>query len=277
MPPRPISESDLVGADPAAQRAGIAGAQPSTPATSAAGAAMKSPASSWARSSESTSRRSAASPPQAPSRKPLALAGRHARAPRGRARSTPRYSFGFIARRSARETARRAPGSSRAARCPRRRPARAPPPRGSGRRKSAARRRGSCARSSASRLFSASSSATRSTLSAAGAARRLGQRDVHLAAAALCATARPRDVDQDAAHDLRRHAEEMCAVLPLHILPVDQPHVGLVDERGRLQDVPGTLARHLAARPAGAARAGPAASAPRGRPRRRRSRRPAAG
>ena len=50
---------------------------------------------------------------------------------------------------------------------------------------------------------------------------------------ALRAIARPGDVDEDAAHDLRRDAEEVRPVLPAHVLPVDQPQVGLVDERRR--------------------------------------------
>ena len=54
-----------------------------------------------------------------------------------------------------------------------------------------------------------------------------------------------RHVDEDAAHDLRGGPEEMRPVLPLHVLPVHQPQVRLVDERRRLQEVARTLAGHL--------------------------------
>ena len=47
-----------------------------------------------------------------------------------------------------------------------------------------------------------------------------------------------------------RDREEVGAVLPLDVLPVDQAQVRLVDERGRLEDVPGTLAGHAAGRDA---------------------------
>ena len=75
---------------------------------------------------------------------------------------------------------------------------------------------------------------------------RLRQRDVHLAVTPFCAPTRPCFIDQDPAHDLRRHSEKMGAVLPLDILPVHQPQIGLVDERGGLEDVAGSLSRHLA-------------------------------
>ena len=93
---------------------------------------------------------------------------------------------------------------------------------------------------------------------------------------ALRPAARPRHVDQDAAHDLRRHGEEVRAVLPAHVLPVHQPQVGLVDERRRLEDVARAARRPCSGRPGDAAPAGPAASGPRGRPGRRRSTRRAA-
>ena len=40
----------------------------------------------------------------------------------------------------------------------------------------------------------------------------------------------------------------MRAVLPVHLLDVDQPDVGFVDEGGRLQRVAGALVRHVPAR-----------------------------
>ncbi len=88
----------------------------------------------------------------------------------------------------------------------------------------------------------------RSALSAAGMLLGFGQRNVQLSAAPFRPAARARHVDEDAAHDLRGGAEEMRAVLPLHVLPVHQPQVGLVDERRRLQDVARPLAGHLARR-----------------------------
>ena len=80
--------------------------------------------------------------------------------------------------------------------------------------------------------------------------RRLRQRDVKLAAAAFRAVSRPRHVDQDTAHDLRGHGKEVGAVLPAYVLPIDQPQVGLVDERRRLEDVSRALARHVSRREA---------------------------
>ena len=57
-----------------------------------------------------------------------------------------------------------------------------------------------------------------------------------------------RVVDEDAAHRLRRHGEEMGAVLPVHALVIDQPQVGFVDQRRRLQAVAGALAPHVVVR-----------------------------
>jgi hypothetical protein len=47
-------------------------------------------------------------------------------------------------------------------------------------------------------------------------------------------------------HDLRRKPKEMRAVLPLDILPIDQPHVSFVAKRRRLEDVAGALGSHVA-------------------------------
>jgi hypothetical protein len=55
-----------------------------------------------------------------------------------------------------------------------------------------------------------------------------------------------RVVHQDAADQLRRHAEEMCAVLPLHAALVDQLHPGFVDQGGALQRVAGAFAAQIA-------------------------------
>ena len=58
----------------------------------------------------------------------------------------------------------------------------------------------------------------------------------------------PRVVDEDAAHGLRRCRHEMSPVLPLHAFVVDQPHVGFIDQRRRLQAVAGALALHVVVR-----------------------------
>ena len=63
------------------------------------------------------------------------------------------------------------------------------------------------------------------------------QRHAHRAAEALAAALSLRVIDQDAAHHLRRHAEEVRAVLPDDALLADEPQVGLVNERRRLQRV----------------------------------------
>jgi hypothetical protein len=57
---------------------------------------------------------------------------------------------------------------------------------------------------------------------------------------------RARVVNEDAAHHLRGDAEEVRAVLPLHLRLVYQTHVSLVDERGRLERVPDALLAQVA-------------------------------
>src|SRR5262249_24581897 len=66
-----------------------------------------------------------------------------------------------------------------------------------------------------------------------------------LAGVALAGGAAPRVVDEDAAHRLRRDAQEVRAPLeaPLGVL-VDEPEVGLVDQRRRLERVVGRLPAH---------------------------------
>ena len=46
------------------------------------------------------------------------------------------------------------------------------------------------------------------------------------------------------------YRQEMGAILPLHALVIDQPHVGFVDQRRRLQAVAGALAPHVVVRQA---------------------------
>jgi hypothetical protein len=55
-----------------------------------------------------------------------------------------------------------------------------------------------------------------------------------------------RVVDEDAAHGLGRDAEEVRAVLPLHLALVDELEVRLVDEGGGLEGVVGALAPQVA-------------------------------
>ena len=62
--------------------------------------------------------------------------------------------------------------------------------------------------------------------------------------------AAPRMVNEDPAHRLGRDRKEMRAVLPVHALVIDQPHVGFVDQRRCLKAVAGALAFHVAARQA---------------------------
>ena len=53
-------------------------------------------------------------------------------------------------------------------------------------------------------------------------------------------------INQDLPHQARGHAEEMGAVLPCHILPVDQSKVDLVDEGGGLKGMVRALATEIA-------------------------------
>jgi hypothetical protein len=65
------------------------------------------------------------------------------------------------------------------------------------------------------------------------------------AAAPLEIRARAREIDQDAPHQLRRHREEMRAILPPHLARINQPQIGLVDQRRGLQRVARLLAVHV--------------------------------
>ena len=57
-----------------------------------------------------------------------------------------------------------------------------------------------------------------------------------------------RMIHHDPPHQPRRDGEEMRAVSPARPLLVDQADIGLVDERRRLERVPGALASQLRAR-----------------------------
>ena len=58
----------------------------------------------------------------------------------------------------------------------------------------------------------------------------------------------PGVIDQDPAHDLRRHAEKVRPILPIDLPLVDEPEVHLVDQGRGLQGVVGPLAPKLARR-----------------------------
>ena len=103
---------------------------------------------------------------------------------------------------------------------------------------------------SVSSVFSASSSATRSMSGPAGTPAASDSVTWSWPWPRLARSRGPRHVDQHAPHDLRRHGEEVGAVLPARVLPVDQPQVGFVDQRRRLQEVARPLSRHVARREA---------------------------
>ena len=54
--------------------------------------------------------------------------------------------------------------------------------------------------------------------------------------------------NQNLAHQLCRHAEKMLPALPFGEILFDQPQVGLIDKRGRLQRVIGSFAAEIALR-----------------------------
>jgi hypothetical protein len=58
----------------------------------------------------------------------------------------------------------------------------------------------------------------------------------------------PGVIDQDPAHDLRRHTKEVRPILPIDLPLIDEPQVHLMNERRRLQGVAGPLAAKLARR-----------------------------
>ena len=70
------------------------------------------------------------------------------------------------------------------------------------------------------------------------------------APAALLRAARARALDQDLPHRVRRDGAEVRAVLPALRPILQQPQIRLVDERRRLQRLPGTLAAQIARRQA---------------------------
>jgi hypothetical protein len=85
-------------------------------------------------------------------------------------------------------------------------------------------------------------------IGAIGAENRLSLERDMLGVRAPLHIAPPRMVDEDAPHGLRRCRHEMSPVLPLHAFVVDQPHVGFIDQRRRLQAVAGPLALQIVVR-----------------------------
>src|SRR5262249_59194340 len=61
------------------------------------------------------------------------------------------------------------------------------------------------------------------------------ERHVNDAAAAALGLAPTRNVDQHSAHHLRRHAKEVAAVLPTHLVPPQQTKTDLVHESSPLE------------------------------------------
>lgn len=74
-----------------------------------------------------------------------------------------------------------------------------------------------------------------------------GERDVLPVAASLERMFAARVLDQDPAHHARRDAEEMRAILPVHIR-VDQPQIGFMDQRRGLERMSLGLAPELSPR-----------------------------
>ena len=79
---------------------------------------------------------------------------------------------------------------------------------------------------------------------------RLIQRQMMGAAAAFGITPRARVIHQNQPHQLRRHCEEMRAILPAHRALPDQAQINLVDQRAGLQRVSGALPPQVAVRQA---------------------------
>jgi hypothetical protein len=63
---------------------------------------------------------------------------------------------------------------------------------------------------------------------------------------ALLIALRARSIYQNAPHEAGGHRKEMRAILPLDLFDFDEPEVRLIDQRGRLERVAGTLVAHMA-------------------------------
>ena len=83
---------------------------------------------------------------------------------------------------------------------------------------------------------------------------RIGQADCFVErefsrfASTLCGVGATGVIDQDAAHQLRRDAEEVRSTLPVNSCLVNKLHVCFVDQGGGLEGVAGALAAHVACR-----------------------------
>ena len=64
--------------------------------------------------------------------------------------------------------------------------------------------------------------------------------------APLCGHPPSRTVEQNMAHDLRRHSEEMGSVLPVHVSDIDELEIGLMDEGSGLESLARTLILQMA-------------------------------
>ena len=82
----------------------------------------------------------------------------------------------------------------------------------------------------------------------AGDDERLVERYPDGVAAALLKAFRPSVVHQNPPHRACRHRQEVAAVLPRHMLRIDQPQVDLVDQRRRLEAVTDPFTRHAPTR-----------------------------
>ena len=73
---------------------------------------------------------------------------------------------------------------------------------------------------------------------------RLGEGDLQGPAATLLIPLGTCPIHKDAPHQASGHRQKVCAVLPVDVLDVDQPQVGLVDKCGGLEAVPSTFSCH---------------------------------
>jgi len=78
----------------------------------------------------------------------------------------------------------------------------------------------------------------------------LVERHPHPTARSLPALMMPGVIDENPSHHLRRHSQELCAVLPDDLMLACQSKVRLVDECSRLQSVAWPLATEIARRAA---------------------------
>ena len=97
---------------------------------------------------------------------------------------------------------------------------------------------------------SASSMAIRSSGVSLATARFSIERHATERTTALLVLSGPGEIHEHAPHEASGHREKVRAILPLHPTNIHQPEVDLVDERGGLENVVRTLARHVPLRKA---------------------------